>query len=152
MKNKDIIQLFNSLASLNVVGGKFNYGVAKNIAVLRPEVEAIDKAYQMTPEYKVYDDKRMELCAKLADKDEKNQPIIINNVYQITNKSEFDKEVAELQKEFPKEIEARKVQTTEYLEILEKETPVKLHKIKFEDVPNNLTTPQILSLMDLIED
>lgn len=155
MKKKDVIKLYNALNSINGLKGvKFNYAVAKNKRILENERGAMEKALEQSDEFKKYESERVELCIKYAEKDKKGNPVMVNNNYKIEEKKEktFEKEFEKLQKEHKSSIKEREKQFEEYNKLLEEKVEIKLHKIKEEDIPEDITTNQLDSIFDILED
>lgn len=157
MKNKKIVELFNNLSALNLKGVKFAYAVARNISILKPHVESLQKAQEPTEEYKKFDSERVELAQKHAKKDEAGEPVtevVSPDVtrYVFDDMSGFEKDFEKLKKTHAKAIEERETQVKEYNELLEKDVPVELHKVKLADVPNEITSQQMTQIFEIVED
>jgi len=133
-------------------GAKFAYAVAKNVKILEPEAEPIIKALKFSKEYEEYDNARMESVKKYGKRDENKRLVIIENEYVILDQEKFDKELEPLQKKFAKAIKERKKQLEDLEKIMEGDVKVKLYKVALKDVPNDITTPQLLSIYDIIDD
>jgi hypothetical protein len=159
MTKEQILTLFNELHQINLPGVKFSYGISKNINLLKPEVEAIEKSLEGSKEFKEYDEKRIEIVKKYAKKDERGEPklIILNpktgaGRYEIENQEAFDREIEKLQKENKVILEKREKQFEEYGKLLKEESDFKPHKIKLSDVPEGITSQQMSAIFELIED
>jgi hypothetical protein len=153
MTKGEAISLYNALGKLGYLSGvKFAYAVSKNLSLLKPELEALQKAVEPSEEYKVYDKKRVELAEKYAKKDENEKAVIINNEYKIENQKEFNKEFEKLKKEFPKEIEIRDNQIKEQNELLKTEYTGELYKVSLFDIPKEITVAQMDSIMAIVSE
>jgi hypothetical protein len=152
MKNNDILNLYDGLSKINLKGVKFSYGVAKNIALLKTEVESLSKAQESSKEFVEYDNARIELAKKHAKKDDKGEPVVEKNSYVIENQEAFDKEFETLKKTHKKALDERENQIKDFNDLLEKETDIQFHKIKLEDVPEDISTEQMTTIYDLIEE
>ena len=158
MLKSEAITLFRNLNSLGGLKGvKFSYAVAKNLNILKPELESLEKSMEGSDSFKEYEGKRIELVEKHADRDKDDKPmqedIEGGKQYVVkANKKAFDKAFEALKKEYKTALDARKKQTDEYLELLTTESEVVLHKIKLGDVPTEITTSQMAGIYDLVEE
>lgn len=152
MKYSQILTLNESLNKINLKGAKFSFGISRNIAILKPEIESLVKATEATEEYKAYDAERIELCKKHSEKDANGEAVLENNEFKIINRKEFNKELEELNKKHQKAIDARDEQIKEVNDLLEKDTEVTLYKIKLSEVPEEITTNELRSIIDIIEE
>ena len=153
MKRKEVINLYRNLNSLGALKGvKFSYGVSKNMNLLKSEVESIEKAITASEEFIVYDKARVQLAKEFAEKNEKGEPIVKGQEYVIRDEKKFEKELKKLQEEHKEVLEARKQQIDDYAKLLEEEIEVKVHKIKLEDVPADISTQQMNGIVSIIEE
>lgn len=155
MTKADILNLNQALNQLgNLTGVKFAYGVSRNIAILKPELEALQKAIDPTDEYKKFDEERLEIVKKYAKKDEKGEFIIKDNNYEMADQAGFDKEFEEFKKkDGNKELfDARKKQLDEYNEMLKTESDVKLFKILLSEVPPTINVRQMHGISKIISE
>ena len=150
---QDILTLFNAIDALgHLKGVKFTYGMAKNINILKPEVESLQEAAKGSDEFLAYEKSRGELLEKYAKKDEDNKSVIVNNEYVLEDQKGFDTEFNKLRKENKKVLDDRQTQIDEVDKLLKEETTIKLYKIKVDDIPEDITTKQMNSIFDLIEE
>jgi hypothetical protein len=153
MKNKEVFNLLQSLNSIKGLKGvRFNYAVAKNISKLESETESMKKSIEVSPEFKAYDDARIELAKSHAKKDEKGSPIIENNQFILEDKEKFTKEFDELKEKNKEVISAREEQIKDFESLLEEESDIETFKIKISEVPEEITTEQMTALLPLIEE
>lgn len=155
MTNKEILVLNHILRGcLRLTGVKFAYATVRNLKLLAPIVEGLDKAIEFGYDYRQYDKEREELCQKYCDRDDKDKPVIKNRVYQFNedNKHKFESAVLALN-ELPAHkaaIEARKLQEEEYrglLELVPEDMPV-LHKVKVDNIPEGITGEEMMILTE----
>lgn len=152
MKKQEIVDLYNGLSVIkDLKGVKLNYAIAKNISLLEPEVKALQKAHMSSDSFQEYEKKRVEIAEKYAKKEENGNPIIVNDNYILEDKYGFTKEVEKLNKEYKKTIDERKAQMEEVDKLLLEEVPIELHKITLDDIPNDVTTEQMKSIIKIIE-
>lgn len=152
MTNKDKIKLYGALLGLNVKGVKFNYAVAKNISILEKEVESLKASLKTTQEYDKYDEQRVELAKKHAEKDENGEAIIKDKSYYIKDSEKFEKEFDKLKKEYSKVVEEREKQIADYNKLLDEDSTIELHKIAKDDLPEELTTQQLFGIIEIVEE
>lgn len=153
MTKQEVLNLFNGLNKVgSLVGVKFAYGVSKNIAKLKLEVDALEKSLEASEAYKTYDQLRIELCKEHAKKDTDDKPIIKDNNYVMESDDEFEAEFEILKEENHVVIAAREAQLEEYRDLLKTDVSVDLHKIKLEDVPAEITTAEMFGILPIIED
>lgn len=152
MKNQEILSLYENLHQLNLKGVKFSYAIAKNIALIKPEVEALQKATEMSEEYKAFDAKRIELAKKHAKENDQGEPVQEGGKFILEDKQAFKEEFDALKEENKELIESREAQIKEFTELLDKQNDIKLFKINIKDVPEEITTVQMNQIYSLIEE
>ena len=152
MKYSKIVELSKALSEINLPGVTFAYAVTKNKNILKPEIVALQEAEKPSDDYIQYDKKRVEIVKKYAKKDEKGKFIIVNNQYEIENLEEFEKEFEDLQEKHSEVLEKRADQLKEVDNLLDKEVDITLHKVNIKDIPQSITTKQLESIFDIIEE
>ena len=154
MTKSEVLQLYNNLNQLGKLSGvKFSYAVARNLALLKPEVEAINKTLEPSKEFLEWDKERVALAQEYSKKDEKDKPIVEGNRYVMENEKTFNKELEKKQKNHKSAIDAREKQIEEYMKLLEEKTDeIKLYKIKLEHIPESITTQQMNGIVDIVEE
>lgn len=153
MVKKDCVELYFNLNKLgNLAGVKFAYGVSKNLALLKPEIESLDKASMPTEEFKAFDEQRLEIVKKFAKKDEKGEPISENNAFIMEDQDAFELEFGTLKAEHQELWDARTRQLEEYNDLLNTESNVVLYKVQLSDVPSAITVAQMYTIQAMIEE
>ena len=155
MKKLEILQLYRALNTLGQLQGvKFSYAISRNLAVLKPEVEALEKASSPTPEFMEMDKERIKLVEEHAEKDEKGKPKKKGNEYVIPEdkKEDFENAFEAFKLEHKELYDAREKQIEEYTALLETESEVKLHKVNLVDVPQNITVQQMHAISSFVSD
>lgn len=153
MKNKDILELYHSLSAIKGLKGvKFNYAIAKNVSLLEIEVKSFEKALEASEQFKEYDQARIELCKEHSEKDENGEAIMTDGNFKIADSKAFKEAYEVLKEKHAEAIEARKTQQTEFDELMEKENSITLFKVKMSDIPEEITTENMKSIYQLIED
>jgi len=156
MKKQDVLQLFNGLQAVsNLPGAKWSYAVARNITKLKPEVEALQKAYSADKDFVEFENKRIELAQKHAVKEKGNPKKIKignNEEYIIADKDKFNKELTPIQKKYKKAIDERKKQIDDFNDILKEEIEIDLYMVSSEYIPEGITPAQLSNIMPIIEE
>jgi hypothetical protein len=150
---QELLELWHGLPALsNLKGFKLGYAVARTKAKLKPEIEALDEALKPDAAFQKYEEKRMELCRKYAQKDGQGNPVVSGNEFVFgENRGAFDAEMSPLQEEFAGAIEDRKRQIEDYHAAMKETITVEVHQIAPEDVPGDATVGQCEVLYRLIE-
>lgn len=153
MKKSDLLLLYEALRSVkNLKGAKFNYSIAKNIALLRDEAEALYKTLEPQDEMIPYNKKRMELINKYGERDEHNNLIVdvVQKEYKVKNKKAFEKELDVVKEKYTAAIEAYEKQVEEYNVLVRDEIEIGLYMIRLEDVPDDIVTEQMVAISAII--
>lgn len=142
----------NYVAFKNLDGAKFTYALIKNIKLIEEEITTIQKNFEPTEAFKKYDAERVELCEKMARKDENDKPIK-NPIgdgqfkYDIDLESEEWKSAfAELQEKHKDAIDAAKASDEKFKALLGTESSVKFLMIDIADIDPKIT----VDLMNII--
>ncbi len=136
-------------------GAKWAYVIARNIALLKPEMEALQKAYAADSEYIEYDNERVKVVELHAVKENgKPQKETKNGVeqYVIDNEEKFDKAISQLQKKYEAAISSRKKQVQEFEEILKEETEINLFLVDPVNLPEAITPAQLSVILPIIKE
>lgn len=158
MKKSECLALFRSLNQLgNLQGVKFSYAISKNLNLLKPEIEAIEKTLELPEKFKEFDQARVALAERYAEKDEKGEAKKEKSEngseqFVMEDTKKFDKEFEVLKKEYKEVIELREKQIEEYTKLLTEESEVILHKVKLDDVPSEITTKQMAGIYEIISE
>ena len=161
MKNKDLQLLLQGIGSCsNLKGIKFVYSLAKNKKAIEKEVDVLQAAIVPSKEFVEYEKKRIKLCNKYAEKDEsgKSKMEVIGKrgesefVFVEENRKIFSKELEVLRKEYKEVMEARDRQIKEFNKFLEKENDFEPYVIAYEDIPEDITSIMMSSIIELIAD
>ena len=164
MKKKELLELWDVLTSNKIkqlkeeASTKFKYALGKNTRLIQPEVEALQdliKGISILPEnIEKYNLERENLCSKFANKDDKEQPIIIGKTYQIPldKKTSFNEELSKLKEKYSEDLDQLEKRRNELKDILEEEIDIAFYKIKLSCFPKKISEGDMLVLFPLIED
>lgn len=158
MKNYQVLELAEklnkNLESLkHLRGAKFAYTILKNTNLLNEEVKTIQLLANASDGYKEYESNRINLCQTLCEKDSDGNLItkdLGNGLYEykidLSSKKWLDG-ISSLQEKYKSEIEKYSQQVSDYNIFLNKETDIEFFKMKFDDVPSDIS----LEIMSIIE-
>jgi len=151
--NQNIIELNESLQRVgNLSGIKFAYVVARNKNKIKSEIDSFQEAIKQSNDFQEYEKKRAELCELHAKKDEKGKSIINGNEYEIDNQQAFEAQLKVLRDGNKEVIEAREKQINDFNSFLKEESKLELYKVDLKDVPENITTEQMSSIISIIKE
>ena len=152
MTKQQCIELFQALNAVGHLRGvKFSYGIAKNIFLLKTEIDALKKAIEPSSEFIAYDKLRVELAVKYAKK-ENDKPIIQNNEYIIEDRVAFDKAFENFKKEHKAVIDEREKQINEYKEFLKEDIKLTLFRVKLADIPKDISASELSGIISIIDE
>lgn len=153
MTKNELVSLYQNLNRVgNLKGVKFAYAISRNIAIIKPEIESLEKSSAQTEDYEAFEKLRIALVEKHAKKDKDGKPIIKENEYEVEDKEKMDIEFEALKTEHQKVWSARETQVKEYNELLKTESEVKLHKVALVDVPADITVQQMHGISAIISE
>lgn len=135
--------LISKLNEMELNNVKTSYGIAKNIKLIADEVNATEKIRNKITEE--FENKRIEICEKFAEKDEEGNAKIVNNNYIGIPNEMFNKEMDTFKAEYQPKID-------ELIEFLKEDVELDLYKMKLECFPNTLKPIDIAVLMPIIEE
>lgn len=143
MKNNEVE---STLMGLNVVvnlkGFKLAYAVSKNKECLSNEKLHFDDVLKESKEFEEYEKTRIELCKKMAKKDENGKPVMLKTIqgnftkteYVFEDKISFDKKFEGLRKKNQKTVDARDAQIDDYNKNMKEESKVEVYKIPMSHI------------------
>lgn len=153
MRKSELLKFEAGLNSVsNLKGVKFAYAVAKNLSKVKPEIEAIKKSSEPYENLNEYEKLRLELCEKHAKRDDKGVIITESQQYVMEDIKVFNKAFDKLRKESKEALNQRDDQIKKLEEFLKEESTLELHKIKIEDLPEEITAIQITGIEEMIID
>ena len=159
MTKGEALVLFKNLNQLgNLNGVKFSYAIARNISLLKPELESLEKSMELPESFKKFDTERIELVEKYAEKDENGKPkkekAENGSEQYVMGKEEkkFEKEFAILRTKHKEAVNLREKQIEEYTKLLTTDSQVGLYKIKLDDIPSEITARQMAGIYEIVED
>jgi len=159
IKKKDVVAINSAINKLleggNVKSKGLVYSLVKNVKILEPEVTALQKALETDSEdFKKYIEETRAVYTQYVDTDEQGNFKTVSNG--IILKDPADKEVVQeailaLDEKYKDAITERNDEIKKYHELLEEDFTVELVKIKFVDLPDEVSADVIYVLEELIE-
>jgi hypothetical protein len=155
MKRKEISVALDSLNGVSELKGvKFAFCVLKNKKKIETQMEEdrviFEQILKPSEGFNEYESKRVQLCVQFSDKDEQGNPVVENNQYKISNLFDFNTELTKISEEYQEHIDGRTKQVDEYNTLLEEDINLDFQKVKFEDLPADLSASQLSSLEFMI--
>lgn len=153
MTKQEMFTLYKSLNQLGQLKGvKFAYAVSRNLKKIQPEIDAMDKSFEPSEDFKKFDEERVELAKTHAKKDANGEPETKNNQFIMEDQAVFEVEFTALREKYAEAVKEREDQAKEYDELLKTESSVELYKVKLENVPVDITAMQLHSINEIIEE
>ena len=90
-----------------------------------------------------FEKERIEVCERLAQKDENGDPLRVNEEYIIEDQESFDKEVEKLKENHKEALIKRDDQILTYNKRLDEDVSFDLLKVDADDLPNEMTMTDI---------
>lgn len=129
---------------------KFAYMLQKNIRLAKQMENELAKIVEASPEMKKFEEERLALCHRFAQKDDDLKPMTKDGHYVFRdNKTAFDKEYQKLRFANGTTIAAHEKKQKEIQAFLDEETEIEFLGIKQENLPGNLSIQQ-LEIIDSI--
>jgi hypothetical protein len=155
IKKLDLLRLHNVITSLEgeKYSVKFSYFIAKNKVAMRDEIEALEEVSKVSEGFQEFENKRIELAQKHADKNEDGSPQVQNDNFVLNeNVGLFQKEFGELIEQNKDVLSNREEQLKQFNEILGQNTEFEGSKIGIGDIPEDIEPVKIecFILADLI--
>lgn len=152
MKNSELFGLYDWLEAVSNIGwARFAYWVAKNKKIILNELKTIESANEPTEEYKNFEKERIELCEKMANKDENWEVKIIGKSYDISDFDGFNSELQKLREKHKNALDEMQKKNEEYQKLLDQESVIELFTIRHEVIPECITAKQLDPIMAVIE-
>lgn len=152
MKNKDIFDLLENLDKVKTLQGvEFALLIARNIRLLKQEAEILEQANQVADGFMEFENQRIEICKKHANKDELGFCIMDKDkrfTFSDEGRKSFDEEMIPLQEKYANIIKKQEELNEEYLKLLEKDSILELNKIDIKDLPKDISAEQLDIIYD----
>ena len=154
----ETLSLFRNLNQLGILtGAKFTYAVARNISLLKGEIEALEKSMELPDKFKEFETERIALVEKYAEKDDSGKPkkeatSSGAEQYIMGDEKKFEKEFETLKVKHKEAVSLREKQIEEYTKLLTTDSEVKVYKVKLEDVPKEINARQMAGIYEIVQE
>jgi len=151
MTKEDLMNLYSSSLSCSKLHGvHFSCGIvlAQGEMESGNKIKAIEKSIEMSEEYQLYHNKKIEYHNSFLHKDDKGNPITgsyIENINLVRDK------IIKFDKDYSNEISLRKLQREEYKSLLKESVEIGIELIDISVVPKNITVGQLFGIYKLID-
>ena len=95
--------------------------------------------------------RRIRLCEQHSEKNEDGTPVIIGDRYKIIEENVFNKELETLKLDYQEFIDERMRQINEYNRMLDEDINFEILKIKYEDIPSNISAQELESIDFMVD-
>lgn len=162
MKNQDLIELWQLFQRLSMkeMKVKASWAIMKNMQRLEPEMKILQDASAPYPQFKEYEEKRIEYCEEYCKRSAQGAPLKTHNLehgqdeYEIPDerKDEFTDKVEALKVEYKDAIEAQQQRDSEWRELLNEETEVDLYMFHERYLPDTLAPLEAKIISRIVEE
>ena len=134
---------------------KFSYAVAKNLRIMRHEIEVTGKILESSDRLKEYEKKRVELCQRFSEK-EGGKPVFKDGpdgkhfVIEDSTKDAFNKEMEALTEAYKRDMDGQMEKVNTYTKAMGEEVDLDFHMIVEEDMPMDISPVHLEAIMDWI--
>ncbi len=152
--NKEVIDLYSKLEQLNNLSGDiFAYKIIYNKRKIMELVEIYNEMIKPSKEFMEFERKREALCIEYSDKDETENPIIVNKTYLIqTHATIFNIEFEKLKSEYNDILMHRQEVLINSKKFLYLPSDITLKLINLSELPIDISVDQMDIIFDLIEE
>jgi len=126
---------------MDIKGEKFAYALLKNKNKIEAKMKAINEKYKAPKEHEDFENERQELAEKFSKKDEKGEPIIIGEKYDIEDQKGFDKAMEKLKDKYDVTITEIEFLNERYKKEMDEECDIEFHKV--ETLPENISAREL---------
>ena len=135
-------------------GSKFSFTISKNKEVIKPIIDKLNKLIKQSDKFKEFDKKRVDINKKYAKLDEKGNPELLNEQYQILDdkKEDFNKEIDALKEEYKDTVKEREDQKKELEVFLKEEITLDFKTIPLSIIPEDINVDEMDILTPLVEE
>lgn len=159
MNNAEVISLYNIIGALNDKQGtspQFAYVLIRNKQIIEPIYKALVEAGRASDEFHVYEEARLALCRRMAEKDDKGQPVVdrTSQNFRISDKdnAEFNRQLVELQQKHKSAIDGHKALRKKVDALMKDEAKeVHLIRLSLSSFPTEMTPRQMEALLPIVE-
>ena len=153
-KRTDLMSMLSNLMKVdNLKGHKIAYAVARNKRALTEERDILNEIMISSKKFGEFTKKRVDLCKKLATKDDNGNPVIVDKNYVgLDDNPDFIKAIESLQEEYKDAIEKDENKMLDYQNAMDEEIEFNMFVISYDDIPDDVTVGQMDVLFLMIRD
>ena len=156
MRNRDVLRVWGGLSKItDKKNTKFSFVVLRNKKLLKDVVESLKTIQvQKVDGYDDFNEDRLKLCEKYAEKDEHGQPIQVKQggefVFKISNQKEFGDGILKLFDLHENYKENLKQKQKAFDKLQDEDVDINLIKIDINELPSDLTESEISLIEEII--
>ena len=154
LTKQEVLDLHNGLHAVGHLSGvKFAYAVSRNISKIKPEVIALQKGFDIKPEFEEYEKERQVLAKSQAIQARgKPQQKVEGGIAKFVIKDQkiFDSKLKALKKKHKKAVDGREKQMKEFKLLLEEKIEIELYQVVLKDVPEGISAKQMSSILPIV--
>ena len=156
MKNKDLLDLFSALEYVNsdTCSAKFKYGIARNKKIIENQIKILQDLIKPSDAYIQIENERLAICHKYCERDENNNPRMINNMFVMKEdtRAESDTEITEFMAKNKDIFDAAVKRSQELTALLEEEIDIPLYSIPIDAIPDTIKQSEmdVFARLDMI--
>lgn len=155
MRKKDLFRLQQGLQQVgNLKGVKFAYAIAKNSRVIDKEIEDLQKSIEPSEKWAEIEKSQHTIRKKYCKKTPEGEVMPDRNsqyIIPLPLEAPCDKDLDALKNEHKSEYANHEKMLEEYKVLLDTNCIIEFHKVKFDDLPSEITTSQMNGIFEIIE-
>lgn len=157
IKRQDLVELQRGLVEAeSLSGAKFTYAVARNLDILKKEMESIQKVYRAGDDFMKYEEERIEIGKKHADKNEDGSPKTIEadgfENFDVKDVKAFEKDLDKLQKKYKEVIATREKELADFQKFMEEDVEIDLYTVQSENIPDEINVRIMAAIFPIVEE
>ena len=147
MKKRDLLTLWYIFENLQKekTNVNFSYAVAKNRMGMKAEVEALEEARKPSDDFAAYEQERISLIQKFAEKDDQGQIKATDDRIALLDPDKFKEEFDKLQEKYADAIKETEEQAKEFNLLLDDEVEFEVYPISLDTFPEKIE-PEIMEV------
>ena len=156
MKNNELQAFHEGLQSVGELKGAiFAYAVGKNGKRIESTLLALNSSLKVGDEYRKFEKKKNEILLENSVKNEDGTSKIINMPggamsYEFEDQEKVEEEIKVLQDEYSDALDKQEINVEDFNKLMELESDVKIHQVKFENIPEDITGKQMAKILPMI--
>lgn len=154
LARKEVLRLHEAISAIKGKSGnaRWTYALAKNIRTLSGEVESTKEAFSPKIGYQQYERERIQLCNRMAAKDDNDKPLLDNGNFVIVDMAAFYEELAKLREKYAEALEEQEKLDKEFDKFIEEDVEIKLHMVDPSEIPDGLEPEELEGVLGIIND